>query len=318
MSAHVNKATTPIVSVIIPTYNCELYIIETIDSVLSQTYNNIELIVVNDGSTDRTHELVAAYGSSVRLISQTNSGVCVARNRGIREAQGQYLCLIDHDDYWFPDKLEQQTLAIKTHPECGVIFSNFIPWHPDTAGRFCSPLSFDLSSYPEGINPDYSGWIYHQFLLDCWMLTSTALFRREVFDQCGFFDDSLPYSEDWDLWLRISREYQFLKLNSPTTLYRQHPQQGNRLVRNVDYRTQLLKKTVAKWGYCSRDGRCISSKTFSKKIADFHGDYALHHLRAGNLITSIKSLITAWLTNPLKIKFLIYIILVLVGWRPRQ
>src|SRR5688572_25071133 len=98
----------PRVAVIIPSYNCQRYIAYTIDSVLNQTLNDLELIVVDDGSTDRTQEIIASYGSPVRLIAQANAGVCAARNRGIREATSDFICLLDHDDYWFPDKLARQ------------------------------------------------------------------------------------------------------------------------------------------------------------------------------------------------------------------
>src|SRR5688572_3231285 len=95
----------PTVSVIIPSYNCEAYIAETLGSVVGQTFGDLEIIVVDDGSTDRTREIVASFEPRVRLLTQKNNGVCAARNYGIREAQGQYVCLMDHDDYWLPDKL---------------------------------------------------------------------------------------------------------------------------------------------------------------------------------------------------------------------
>src|SRR5690242_9974943 len=99
------KAARPTVSVIIPSYNCELYIAETLESILDQTFKDTEIIVVDDGSTDKTQQIVTSYGMPVRLVTQTNAGVCAARNRGIQEAAGQYVCLMDHDDYWLPDKL---------------------------------------------------------------------------------------------------------------------------------------------------------------------------------------------------------------------
>lgn len=307
----------PLVSVIIPTFNCERYIATTIESILNQSLRDLEIIVVDDGSTDRTSEIAAAFGPPVRLVSQSNSGVCVARNHGIREATGQYLCLMDHDDYWFPDKLERQVSVMQSHPEAGVVYAQFILWQPDAAGVFPAPASFNLEAYPGGIDDDFSGWIYHQFLLDCWMLTSTAMFRREVFDKCGNFNEALPYSEDWDLWLRISREYPFIKLNRPSTLYRQHPQQGNRVVRDVDYRTALLTKAVRQWGYCSRDGRCVAPGRFRKQLAEYHAVYAYRHLRAGNVRTGLCALSKAWLTNPSRVKFLAYILAALLGWKPR-
>jgi glycosyltransferase involved in cell wall biosynthesis len=308
---------TPTVSVIIPTYNCEAYIRETIDSILDQTFQEFELIVVDDGSTDGTQGIVESYGAQVRLVRQSNAGVCVARNRGIREARGKYICLMDHDDFWFPDKLATQARLLEGSPETGVVFSEFTLWHPDPSGHFPAPLSFAPPPDSEQIDPEYSGWIYHQFLLDCWMLTSTAMFRADVFKKCGTFDESLPYSEDWELWLRISREYPFLKLSRSTTLYRQHPNQGNRLVRPVDYRTVLLESAFRRWGLASRDGRAVTRRQFMTQLARYHAGYGLHQLQSGHFLKAITSFGKAWITNPAQIKYPAYGVAALLGWRPK-
>jgi glycosyltransferase involved in cell wall biosynthesis len=307
----------PAVSVIIPAYNSAPYIAETIGSVLDQTFDDLELIVVDDGSADDTPAVVTACGPRVRLIIQANAGVCAARNRGIREAAGRYLCLLDHDDYWFSDKLRRQVTAMREHPDCGVIYSPFIPWSTDAAGRFPTPDSVDLAAYGDGIDAAFSGWIYHQFLLDCWMLTSTAMFRREVFDRCGVFDETLPFGEDWDLWLRISRDFTFVKLTRPDTLYRQHPQQGNRVVRPLDYRTLLLRRAMRTWGLCSPDGRCVPRGTFLGQLAEYQTAYALGQLRAGHHGAGLAVLARAWATRPRKVILLAYLAAALVGWRPR-
>lgn len=308
---------SPVVSIIIPTYNCALYIAETITSVLNQSFKDIELIVVDDGSTDATRDIVASFGQPVRLVTQANAGVCVARNRGISEAAGKYICLMDHDDYWFPHKLARQVSILEQQPETGVVYSSFILWHRDeSTGQFPSPDSFDLNTYLDDTVPQFSGWIYHQFLIDCWMLTSTAMFRAEIFDQCGLFDESLPYSEDWDLWLRISRSYPFVQLRRPTTLYRQHAQQGNRLARDIDYRTRLLQDAVKKWGLCSQDGRCVTRHAFNKQLATYHSSFALGHLRAGNRKLAITALLKSWTTYPINIKPLAYLSAAFMGWKP--
>ncbi len=306
----------PKVTVIIPSYNCEAYIAETIDSILNQTFKDIELIVVDDGSTDKTREIVESYGTPVRLITQSNARVCAARNRGIREAKGEFICLMDHDDYWYPEKLSRQLEEFEKHPEAGAVYSSFLRWYRNQDGIFPATESFDRASYSDDINPDFSGWIYHQFLLDCWMLTSSAMFRAEVFKRCGMFDESLPYSEDWELWLRISREYPIIQLRRPATLYRHHPQQGNLIVRDIDYRTVLLTSTVKKWGLCSRDGRCITMRRFKTQLAIYYAAYGLHQLQAGNLKTAMGSLLNAWKSNPLQPKYVAYIVAALAGWKP--
>ena len=308
----------PIVSIIIPTFNCELYIAETIASVLGQSFKDIELIVVDDGSTDATREIVASFGGPVRLVTQSNAGVCVARNRGIREAAGKYICLMDHDDYWFAHKLARQVGLLERQPETGVVYSSFILWHRNAEdGQFPPPASFDLNAYPDDIDPEFSGWIYHQFLLDCWMLTSTAMFRAGIFEQCGVFDESLPYSEDWDLWLRISHSYPFVQLRRPTTLYRQHAHQGNRVNRPIDYRTRLLTQAVDKWGFCSRDGRCLPRDTFNRKLATYHAEFALGHLRAGNKKQAVSAFWKSWMTYPQNLKILAYVPATFMGWKPQ-
>lgn len=306
----------PRVSVIIPSHNCEAFIAQTIDSVLQQTFDDIELLVVDDGSTDRTVGIVQGYDPPVRLIRQANAGVCVARNRGIREAVGEFICLLDHDDVWFPHKLERQLRAFADNPEAGVVFSSFILWQHDDRGRFPAPSQFVPGDFPDRLDPDYSGWIYHQFLLDCWMLTSTAMFRAEVFERCGVFDESLPFSEDWDLWLRISRCYPMVKLVRPTTLYRQHAEQGNRVVRDIDYRTRLLRGARKAWGLCSPDGRCVTARQFRRQLAEYDAAFGLFHLRWGRRPVGVRALARAWLTDPLGWKYPAYMLAGAVGWRP--
>ena len=306
----------PKVSVIIPSYNCERYIKKTIDSILNQTSNDIEIIVVDDGSTDVTKDIISSYDSRVKLIAQANAGVSAARNRGIREASGEFICLMDHDDYWFPHKLARQVKEFQIHPEVGVVYSTFIRWYPDHSGCYPAPESYDLLSYPDNIDPDYSGWVYHQFLLDCWMLTSTAMFRAEVFEKCGLFKESLPYSEDWELWLRISRMYPFIQLRRPTTLYRQHDRQGNRIIRDVDYRTTLLTQTTNQWGLCSRDGRCVTRGQYLENLASYHAEFAFEHLKAGKRSIAIRSFINACICFPMGMKYYAYIVLACIGWKP--
>jgi len=310
-------AEMPKVSVIIPSYNCEPYIAATLDSVLNQSFKDIELIVVDDGSTDRTVEIVSSYGAPVRLITQTNARVCAARNRGIREARGEFVCLMDHDDYWFPEKLARQLQEFESNPEIGVVYSSFINWHANGQGQFPRPGGFDVTVTPDDVDPEFSGWIYHLFLLDCWMLTSTAMFRSTVFKACGGFDEGLPFSEDWELWFRISRQFKMSKLRRATTLYRQHHLQGNKIVREVDYRTVLLEQTARQWGYCSRDGRCVPRRQFLDQLASYHLSFAAGHLQYGRRVTALRSLLKAWWCSPQKLKYLAFVPLAALGWTPK-
>jgi len=312
-----NSDVSPLVSIIIPSYNCEAYIEQTLASVLGQTHRPIEVIVVDDGSTDRTAEIVAAHGEPVRLVQQVNQRVCVARNRGFELSRGDFVCFLDHDDYWHPWKLQRQLEAFRRHPDAGVVFTAFELW-PQVDGLFPDPLaraSTDDDLPPE--NPILTGWIYHRFLLDCWALTSTAMIRREAFAASTGFDVSLPYSEDWDLWLRLSQEHPFVMLDRVSTLYRQHPSQGSRMLREIDYRTRMLWAARQRWGLASPDGRRLSDAEFDHNIAHYHMEFGLQHLRHGSRPLALQSLAKAWQTRPMKLRYGALLLAGLLGWRPR-
>jgi glycosyltransferase involved in cell wall biosynthesis len=308
----------PTVSVIIPTFNCAPYIRETIDSVLNQTAPGVELIVVDDGSTDGTVDLIRGYGDRLQLFVQANARVCAARNKGIAAATGQFICLLDHDDYWFPDKLETEMKHFEAQPALGVVTSVAIRWHPNADGSYPLPASIDRSQYPDEVAEETSGWVYHHLLYDAFMLTSASIFRREVFDKCGVFDVNLPYSEDWDMWLRLSREFQFRMLRRPTTLYRQHKNQGSRTVRNIDYRTRLLTSAVAKWGVQSRDGQSIDPGRLARQLAKYHAEFALGHLQGGNRRIALASFMKAWRQHPTNLRYLAYAVAGMAGWAPKH
>ncbi len=311
-----------LISVVIPAYNCEAYIETTIKSILHQQGDfDVEVIVINDGSTDRTAEICRQIKGPVRVIDQTNAGVCVARNHGIREAKGEYIALVDHDDFWMPGKLQGQMAAFENAPQVDVVFTRFVRWHPDSKdGKHPQPSEFAAQALPQGIDAKFSGWIYHQMLLDSWILTSTALARLSVVRACGGFDESLPYGEDWDFWLRISRKSQFIKLNEATTLYRQHPTQGSRVLRNVDYRSLVLEAAVKKWGLQSPDGQSLSSKVFRRQLATYSAFYGLDHLKSGQASSrplAAQAFLKAWRIDPTYWKSLAYWLSMKLGWVPK-
>ncbi len=312
----------PLVSIVIPAYNCSRYIRETIDSIVVQEgVSDVEIIVVNDGSTDNTGDIARTFGPQVKVIDQPNAGVCAARNRGINEAKGAFIALMDHDDYWLPNKLSNQLAAFDSNPHVDVVFSGFIRWLPDAKdGSFKSPSGFTSQAKPQGVESEFSGYIYHQMLLDSWVLTSTALVRTSVIVASGGFDESLPFSEDWDFWLRLSRQSQFLKLKEDTTLYRQHPNQGSRVIRQVDYRTRLLGNASKEWGLCSRDGRCIKPSLFRRQLAVYSAEFGLGHLKGGagaSRQIAAKAFLKAWIIDLSYWRSLAYLAAMIVGWKPK-
>jgi glycosyltransferase involved in cell wall biosynthesis len=309
-------AAADLVSVVVPTYNAAPFIRTTLDSLLAQTHCDVEILVVDDDSTDATRDVVASYGDRVRLVVQRNGGVCSARNRGAAEARGRFVCFCDHDDYWYPEKLARQVAAFAADPGLGVVYSRFIRWDEDENGRFASPSAIVRGPHDEGLDPLESGWIYHRLLLDCWVLTSSAMIRADVLRDCGAFDESLPYGEDWDLWLRISRKYRFARLAAPLVLYRQHRRQGSRVVRDVDYRTRILEDAARRWGLASPDGSAISRREFNATLSRYHVAYGLYRLAGNQVARAWSSFYRGWRAAPRNARPLAYALLSLCGWRP--
>lgn len=189
-----------LVSVVMPTYNRAHMIAAAARSVLEQTHGRLELIVVDDGSTDATEETVRGLGDArIRYIRlDGNRGAAAARNAGIREAGGEYIAFLDSDDEWYGDKLEKQTAKMASLPEeYGVVYCGFHYVQGGT-GRVL-----------DTVTPRQRGDVREVILRQCFLSNPTALARRRCFEACGMFDESLPSCQDWELWIRVARKYRF-------------------------------------------------------------------------------------------------------------
>lgn len=305
----------PRVSIVIPSYNCERYIRQTLQGIVAQTVTDWEVIVVDDGSTDATVAIASTIDSRVRVVQQANAGVCVARNRGYAEASGSYLCFMDHDDYWFAEKLERQLGWMQRMPELGVVYSTCIRWHA-ADGVFPPPESLRPASAEDILDAEFTGWVYHQFMRDSCALTSSALIRREALDKCGLFDVDLAYSEDWDLFLRIARHYPFAQMHWPSTLYRQHLNQGSRVARARDFRSDLLLRAEKDWGLVGPNGKAIDRGEFQQLIARYRMEYGRQHLSSGDRRMGVQALIDAWRRHPAQLSYLVMAVAGASGWTP--
>lgn len=187
--------TPPVVSVIIPAYNAAWCVARAVDSVLTQTFRDLELIVVNDGSTDGTATVLAAYGDSLRLVSKVNGGLSSARNAGIHAAQGRYVAFLDADDSWLPNKLERQLALMEAQPE--LVFCS-------TSAQLRSPEGESLGEWACGTSPLPT--LEAIFATNAFVAGSgsAVLARREVFANVGGFDESLRSLEDIDMWMRLA------------------------------------------------------------------------------------------------------------------
>ncbi len=223
----------PEVSVIIPTYNRRDLLREAIASVLAQTYQEFELIVVDDGSTDDTREIVREFPQA-RYVFQANRGVSAARNHGVALSRGRFLAFLDSDDVWQPRKLETQVGFFATHPEAHICQTEEV-W-----------LRNGVRVNPQNKHRKPRGDIFAQSLHLCLVSPSAVMLRRELFERTCGFDESLPACEDYDLWLRIAVTEPVFLIDTPLVLRRGgHADQLSRRFWGMDrFRVRALCKLL--------------------------------------------------------------------------
>jgi glycosyltransferase involved in cell wall biosynthesis len=232
---------TPKVSVIIPVYNGEKYILSSIKSAINQSYKNIEVIVVDDGSTDSTAEIVKGIRKlsnreKIKYIYQDNKGAASARNHAIRKSEGQYIALLDHDDIWERDKIEMQVNYMKKNPDDCLVHTDagFI----DEKGNIIKEMK-----RPEGFY--VKGKCFKELFQQNKIRTSTVLIKKKCVDEVGGFDENIHYIEDRDLWLRLSRKYPFGYLDTVLAYYRIHKDNmTNDKIGHYTNRIKMFRKII--------------------------------------------------------------------------
>ncbi len=223
------------VSVIIPTYNRRALVREAIESVLAQRgAGEIELIVVDDGSTDSTKDTLTPLHNALRYLEQPNRGVSAARNAGVRVARGEWLAFLDSDDLWLPDKLATQVGCVRERPEIRVCQTGEI-WIRN--GVRVNPCRHHRK-------PD--GDVFLPSLERCLVSPSAVMLRRDLFEAAGGFDESLPACEDYDLWLRLARDTPVALIDRPLVIKRGgHADQLSRQYWGMDrFRVRALRKLL--------------------------------------------------------------------------
>jgi glycosyltransferase involved in cell wall biosynthesis len=225
----------PKVSVIIPTYDRIETLPRSLNSVFKQTFSDWELIVVDDGSTDGTDEMVLRDYSSVRLHRQENKGVSSARNAGVALASGEWIAFLDSDDAWFPEKLERQLSSLATEHELRLSHTDEI-WIRN-GRRVNQPKEYAKSG----------GHLYRRCLRLCCICPSSVLIRKDFFEELGGFDEAFPACEDYDLWLRITaREPVHYLDQALVRKYGGHEDQLSTTVWGLDrYRIRALEKILS-------------------------------------------------------------------------
>jgi len=259
---------TPLISIVIPSYNQAKYIAYNLDSILAQTYNNFEVIFIDDGSKDDTAEIVKAYterDSRIKYFHQTNSERAVARSYGISLSQGKYVCLVDSDDTWCEDKLEKQLKVMESDKDIVLCYASVNRIDPENR-----PLK-TASRQQKG----YSGEVLKKLLMRNFIPSVTPMIRKDVLEKVGEqVTEFIPY-EDWDFWLRIAKHGKFFHIEEPLGNYRLHPQQSVQNVKAPRIEEVTLKVLDANTAALLEDS--LSETSHWKKI--INEAYSLAYLR---------------------------------------
>lgn len=288
-----------LVSVIIPCYNCAATVAETIESVLAQDVP-VEVVAVNDGSKDRTLEVLSSFGSRIRVIDQPNAGPPAARNAGVQAATGSFIAFVDADDIWLPGKASAQVRHLQGHAEVGTVFTDWFVWEPAVDGRFETPEQFRAYRVDDRIDPEVSGWIYHRLLLTSELLTSTVMLRRSLAERVGGFDLRLWNGDDYDYWIRLSREAQITKLASVGVLYRQLPGSVSRSPKDINFEFEVVSRALRQWGSAGPDGRSPAPAVLEQRLQSLQLAHGYAHLRNGKPSIAWQVYRDAALRNPLQ------------------
>lgn len=276
----------PLVSVVMPAYNVDWCIGKAIDSVLAQTHPTVELIVVDDGSTDSTARVLQNYGDRIRVLHQPNSGQSSARNAGIRAADGKYIAFLDADDWWLPEKLQRQVELLENSPHLG----------------FCSTAARVVGSNGKVMNqwdcPEVEGEALETLFQHHAAVAggcSSVMMRRELFQQVEPFDESLAGFEDPDLWIRLAAVTGYGCIDEPLVMILRRDGSVSRnlhamrhaAIRSMHKNRRLLpkEKRGAFWRNC---------------LAGVYADYAKGAYRAGEQGAAVRDILHACRLAPLQ------------------
>ncbi len=273
----INKNTRPDITIITPTYNRASFLKRAISSVLNQTFTNFEMIIVDDCSKDNTEQVVKSIDDNrIKYIKlESNRGPAGARNIGIDAAKGLYISLLDSDDEYLPNKLELQINKVRELPkEVGVVYCGYlIVYEPDTIhGQ---------------VQPKLKGDLFETLLMHNCIGSPTALIRKECFDTCGLFDDSLPSYDDWDMWIRISDKFKFDYVDEPLAKVYTHGEQTSTNINSTIKVRELLFKKYRKL-------ICKNPKTASYLLQRLGFLYYLNN----DMLTSLKYYLQSIAANP--------------------
>jgi glycosyltransferase involved in cell wall biosynthesis len=242
----------PTVSICIPTYNRRNYLKETLQSVFAQIYKDYEIVIVDDGSTDGTEEMIKQLGYNVRYYWQENAGDAAARNKLIELAIGKYIAFLDSDDLLTPDAVERMTTVMQRESEPVIVYGPYL--RIDQYGNVIGKSKRKL----------YSGFVTKDLFQDVFVHSCGSMFPKNVLEEAGRFDTSLSVCSDYDLWLRLSLKYRFIALTKPTFKRRRHP--GNLSAGSLQNRITELE-VLERFYYEKGGNAVIPQKIAMRKLS---------------------------------------------------
>lgn len=303
---------TPVVSVVIPTYNNADYIVETLHSIFSQTYEDYEVILVDDGSTDSTRDVIELFHGKIRYHYQENQGLAVARNVGLEMATGEYVTFLDGDDIWHSDNLGIKVGILRKHPDIGGVFSDFsvfnqagtihhrgskvvFPFFRRTGKDFPDifPFMEKIGDSPDHKTKFYFGHIFSQLFWGNFILPSSMLFRKECAIKTGSFLPHMRTQQDYEYWLRFSKLYPLAYVDEVFVRYRRHPNQlTNHSNINKIFETVIEIISRHESEFSGVSGRQQFNRRKSELLLDLAKVYLGQHRRgdARNLLLTSRNL----------------------------
>ena len=280
-----NLSKDPLVSIITPTYNRADFIEQAVNSVLAQTYTCFELLIVDDGSTDNSRDLIepALADARVRYFHQENQGQSVARNLALSEAKGSFICFLDSDNYWPEDKLAHQVELFRQYPDYDVIYGDVVVI--DENDREVSRKNMKR----------YSGHIAKYMIRDNCVSMNTAMARRRCFDELGGMSGTRRVADDYELWLRFSARFRFLYVPEFFAYYRVMDDQiSSDKTRRFDSNWQIISDFRRKFP------DAMSEKEFDSGFAAFHSRKARYLASQGSRAKALAEMAKALRLQPLR------------------
>lgn len=288
----------PEISVVIPTYNTGELILEALNSVFEQSFSDYEIVVIDDGSTDGTRDILDPFINKIEYFYQENQGLAVARNTGLSKARGKYITYLDADDVWFPDNLALKYKLLEDDPDLAGIFSEFTMFDENgiinlNATKelfpFFARTGFDYpdifekhkkcSNNKGGSFDFYYGRIFDKLFYGNFILPTSMLFRREFTENVGSFVPHMRTQQDYEYWLRFSQKYPFGFIDYPLVKYRRHSKQltdYTKIERIFNAVLEIINKYEE---HFSVQGKVV---VFNKRKAKLLSDFATFYIRNQN------------------------------------